>query len=155
MIIGLAIVSLKPQIGAVAVAAVVALPRYRWTVLPVAAICLISCAPFLILGTFSDAIVGFLGNLSKYSGQVANLNSSANLAGIINMLDYLFPNFLNQFTSILFLEIAAMAITYFIFSFIPVTNYRSLDTKAAIAKLILFLAALFFFARGILMITFR
>jgi hypothetical protein len=51
----------------------------------------------------------------------------------------------NQFTSTLFLEIAAMAVAYFIFSFIPMRNYSPLDTKTAIAKLILLLAALFFF----------
>src|SRR5262249_10938500 len=64
VIIGLVFLALKPQIGIIGFAAVAALDRYRWTIVPAAGVCLVASAPILVAGGYLASVRGFLSNLA-------------------------------------------------------------------------------------------
>ena len=95
LIVGLVFVALKPQIGVVAIAAVAALRRHRWTLLPTAAIGLVSIAPIIVGGDFRATTEGFFSSLTRYN--LAGSNSPGDLTGLINILDYLSSSSIHPF----------------------------------------------------------
>jgi hypothetical protein len=90
LIIGLVFLALKPNIGVVAFAAVAALHRYRWTILPAAAVCLLASAPIAFTGGYRASIEGFLANLALQPRTVSYTPNGIN--GLIRISDYLFSS---------------------------------------------------------------
>ena len=85
LILGLIVLTLKPNFGLVAFAATASLSRYRWTIIPAGLVCALGAVPILISGHIVEQIGGFLSNLANYSGSVS-ANGPGNLTGIIHLL---------------------------------------------------------------------
>ena len=143
VIVGLVFLALKPQIGIMAFAAVFALHRYRWTIVPAAVICLLGSAPTLFAGGYRASIEGFLANLALQSKTVS---MRADLTtGLIRIFDY--QSYISN-TFILGLAIISLAM---IFSFIVLYNSsfnkadEVKDVEHQVASLALFVAIIFFF----------
>jgi hypothetical protein len=130
LIVGLVFLALKPQIGIMAFAAVFALHRYRWTIVPAAVICLLGSAPALFAGGYRASIEGFLANLALQSKTVS---MGADLTtGLIRIFDY--QSYISN-TFLLGLAIISLAM---IFSFIVLYNSRyDLVPLAAMSMMIL------------------
>lgn len=143
LIAGLVFLALKPQIGIMAFVAVAALHRYRWTVLPAGAICLLGSAAIAITGDYRASIEGFLINLTRHSEHSSN--TPPHLTGLIHILDYAFPN-LNVSLSELIIFLAAIICAFVIFYKLPLNKSPDTgdETQQAIATLALFVAASFF-----------
>ena len=59
LILGLAFLALKPQIGFLAFVAVATLRQYRWTILPAGSICALATAPINLTANYYASIFGF------------------------------------------------------------------------------------------------
>jgi len=121
LIVGLLFLSLKPQIGVVAFAAVVALRQHRWVILPCVAICFLATIPIAAFGNYRASIEGFLANLPQQ--QTLGGNTPAHLPGLGNILGYVFPNFAG-FSSLILLVSAAVAISFVIGRFLTDKNLQ-------------------------------
>jgi hypothetical protein len=97
LILGLFITALKPHVGLVAFVAVLALPRYRWTVLAAGAASLLAAAG---VGDYLDTLRGFLANLALYARPGNALNNPENLTGMTNIVNALFDTPSNSLFSV-------------------------------------------------------
>ena len=141
LIIGLLFLALKPQIGILAFAAVAALHRYRWTVLPAGAICLLDSTAIAITGDYRASVEGFLVNLTRHSEHAAN--TPAHLTGLIHILDYVFISNASFNTLIVFFAAIICAVVVFYNS--PLNKTSGIeDTQQTVANLALFIAFSFF-----------
>lgn len=89
VIVGLIFVALKPQIGVVGFAAVAALNRYRWTILPAGLICLLASLPIGFAGGYRATIAGFVANLANQTRTMSYASHDIN--GLLRLLDPFSP----------------------------------------------------------------
>ena len=143
LIVGLVILALKPQIGIVAFAAVAALRNFRWTVIPSAAICLVSSFTIALSANYIASIRGFLANLGRHGEHDAN--TPQYLTGLIHILNDFLPISGGLLGTLLILS-AAMLCAVVIFYFSPINKTEKVyDAQEILAGLALFVAATFFF----------
>jgi hypothetical protein len=141
LIVGLVFLALKPQIGFMAFAAVAALHRYRWTVLPAAAICLTSSTAIAITGDYRASVEGFLVNLTRHSEHAAN--SPPHLTGLVHVLDYVSISNASFSTLIVFfIAIIGVVILFYVSPFNKPPKIGI--TQQIVANLALFIALSFF-----------
>jgi hypothetical protein len=141
--VGLAFLALKPQIGVVAFIAVAGLRHYRWSVLVAGGACLLATVPIAVSGHYGESVSGFLTNLTKHS--VLSVNTPPEMTGLVNLLNYFFPNFATPFIELIcFLSAIAGAGL----AFYRLPSDRAIandDAQYLIARLSLFVACIFFF----------
>ena len=136
LIVGLLFLSLKPQIGVVAFAAVIAFRQHKWVIVPCAAVCFLATIPIAVFGNYRASIEGFLANLPQQ--QTLGGNTPAHLPGLGNILGYIFPNFAGFFSLIL-LVFGAVVIAFVIGRFLTDKN-----VQCQISSLIVILASSLF-----------
>ena len=90
LIASLVCLALKPNIGIVAAAAVIALPAYRWTLIPAGAICTIASAPSFMATQPKEVATSFLANLNHYIDGSLAANQPPNFTGLIHLSTYTF-----------------------------------------------------------------
>jgi hypothetical protein len=143
LIVGLVFVALKPQIGVVAIAAVAALRRHRWTLYPTAGIGLVSIAPIIVGGDFRATTEGFFSSLTRY--HLAGSNSPWDLTGLINILDYLSSSSIHPFIMTVISGLGAIIAGFAAFHFSSLNNPAQADNaRDQVASLALLIAAAFF-----------
>ncbi len=143
IVTGLVFLALKPQIGIVAFPAVVALHRYRWTILPAGGLCLLATAPIAVSGDYSASIISFLSNLTGYS-EISS-NTPPNMTGLIDISNYLLTN---SVTSSATPIVVLVAIIFAVMIFYNLSSNKETKFDGAqhlVASLSLFLASTFFF----------
>jgi hypothetical protein len=143
LIVGLVVLALKPQIGAMAFVAVAALHRYRWTTLPAGAICLLGSTAIAITGNYRESVEGFLTNLARHSEHSAN--TPPHLTGLIHILDSVFSiSHVSIITLIVFL--VGITCVAFVFYNSPLSKTPEIeDAQQTVSTLALFVAISFFF----------
>lgn len=142
LIVGLAFLALKPQIGLIAFVAVVCLHRYRWTILPPVASCLLGSFAIAITGDYRASVESFLANLARSSEHTAN--NPQYYTGLIYILNYV-PSISNAPLTEPIVFLAAIISTVVVFYNSPLNNIEKIDdTQQAVANLALFLAIVFF-----------
>ena len=143
LIIGLVFLALKPQIGIVAFAAVAALRRDRWTILPAAGVCLLASAPIAFTGGYRASIEGFLANLAM---QPRTDNYTPNdINGLIRVADYLVSSS-NASLGTPIVMLAAIVCVVVVFYNSPFNKAPKIDNaQSQVATLALFVTIIFFF----------
>ena len=136
LIVGLLFLSLKPQIGVVAFAAVITFRQHKWVILPCAAVCFLATIPIAVFGNYRASIEGFLANLPQQ--QTLGGNTPAHLPGLGNILGYIFPNFAG-FSSLILLVSGAVVI-----AFVIGRHLTDKNLQCQISSLIVILASALF-----------
>ena len=140
---GLVFLALKPQIGIVGFFAVIALNRYRWTLIPATAVCLLATTPIAISSDCIVTVKTFLSNLTRYSESYSNTPS--NMIGLINISSYILPNSLLSSLTLIFI-MAAIIFAIVIFYYSNSNKDASeLDPEYLVFSLALLVASSFFF----------
>jgi hypothetical protein len=143
LIVGMVFLALKPNIGIVAFAAIAALHRYRWTILPAAGVCLLASAPIAFTGGYRASIEGFLANLAE--APLTDSYSPNDINGLIRISDYLFLSS-NASLGTPIVILAAIICAFVVFynsSFNKAPEVE--DAQHKVASLALFVAITFFF----------
>lgn len=144
IIIGLVFLALKPQIGVVAFSAIAAVRRFRWTLFPAAAVCLLATAPIAMSGDYIASISGFLSNLARYSEFSGN--TPPNMTGLINISNYAFANSALSDFKFIFIFLAIVVAFIAFYNLPPHRSAPDIDnTRYVISQLALLVASLFFF----------
>lgn len=88
LIAAIVCLALKPNIGIVCAAAILALPQYRWTLIPACAICAAALMPVLISTGPQEMISTFLSILSHYNDVTFRVNRPPNMTGLVQFIDF-------------------------------------------------------------------
>jgi len=143
VIIGLVFLALKPHIGIIAFAAVAALDRYRWTIVPAAGVCLVASTPILVAGGYLASVRGFLSNVALQSKSVS-LGSDLT-TGLIRISDFL-PYTSNTFLIGLTIIFSAIVLAFLVFYNSSLNSAREdWDRQHQIASFVLFIAIVLLF----------
>lgn len=137
LVIGLAFLALKPQIGALAFLAVAALHRYRWTTIVAGIVCLLATAAIPLTADYRASIEGFIANLPRHAEHAAN--APPHLTGIVHLLEYISPIAASPLaTPIIFLIAAGILVSVFYRS--PLQDKPEENPAAAIPYLAFFVS---------------
>ena len=138
VVVGLIFLALKPQIGLLAFVAMLALRRYRWTVIPAGMICLLSGAAVALTADLRGSIEGFLVNLTRHSEHSAN--TPPHLTGLIHLLDSVF-SLPNASLVALVIYLAGILVVAALFHYSPFNSSNENDNvEQSVATLLLFIA---------------